>query len=152
MNVFLVQIGDAIGKAPDNSRIHNGKVGCLLSSSNLPSLAVLCCRSMTLCLTLSLMRDHHQREHLNYRTTRPVGLIANGTKIKSFDMLIHFVADPYVAAEDFLSTNNLPAYYLDQVAEFIVQNAGNYGGPSSTVDTDPFTGLLGVFILMLYLA
>lgn len=50
--------------------------------------------------------------------------------------------DPYVAAEDFLSTNNLPSYYLDQVAEFIVQNAGEYQGAiqGATPLGDPFTG------------
>lgn len=56
---------------------------------------------------------------------------------------IHFYshqADPYVAAENFLSVNNLPSYYLDQVAEFIIKNAGEYHGPSSTAPADPFTG------------
>ena len=49
--------------------------------------------------------------------------------------------DPYLAAENFLSTNNLPAYYLDQVAEFIVQNAGEYqGNIGSAQGADPFTG------------
>ena len=49
--------------------------------------------------------------------------------------------DPYLAAENFLSTNNLPAYYLDQVAEFIVQNAGEYqGNVGSAQGADPFTG------------
>lgn len=51
-----------------------------------------------------------------------------------------YEADPYVAAENFLSVNNLPSYYLDQVAEFIVQNAGEYHGPSSITAADPFTG------------
>ena len=49
-------------------------------------------------------------------------------------------ADPFVAAENFLSANNLPSYYLDQVAEFIIKNAGEYHGPSSTTAADPFTG------------
>lgn len=50
-------------------------------------------------------------------------------------------ADPYVAAEDFLGTNNLPAHYLDQVAEFISQNAGEYqGSVGATQGADPFTG------------
>ena len=49
-------------------------------------------------------------------------------------------ADPYVAAEDFLSTNHLPSYYLDQVAEFITTNAGEYHGAMETSHGDPFTG------------
>ena len=58
-----------------------------------------------------------------------------------FDCIHHsHSADPYVAAENFLSVNNLPSYYLDQVAEFIIKNAGEYHGPSSTAAADPFTG------------
>ena len=50
-------------------------------------------------------------------------------------------ADPYVAAMEFLQANDLPDMYLDQVAEFIVQNAGEYQGPVSSGPTDPFTGI-----------
>ena len=50
------------------------------------------------------------------------------------------LADPFVAAEDFLSTNNLPVYYLDQVAEFIIKNAGDYQGAVESTQGDPFTG------------
>lgn len=57
-----------------------------------------------------------------------------------FMMFCSYLADPYVAAENFLSVNNLPSYYLDQVAEFIIKNAGEYHGPSSVTATDPFTG------------
>lgn len=49
-------------------------------------------------------------------------------------------ADPYIAAEDFLSTNSLSATYLDQVAEFIIQNTGNSSGSLSSMAADPFTG------------
>ena len=48
--------------------------------------------------------------------------------------------DPYLAAEDFLSRNQLPSYYLDQVAEFIMQNAGQYRGQVAQTQGDPFTG------------
>ena len=37
--------------------------------------------------------------------------------------------------------NGLPDMYLDQVAEFITQNAGEYQGPVDSGPTDPFTGI-----------
>ena len=49
-------------------------------------------------------------------------------------------ADPYVAAMEFLEANGLPEMYLDQVAECIVQNAGEYQGPVASGPADPFTG------------
>ena len=49
-------------------------------------------------------------------------------------------ADPYAAAMEFLQVNSLPDMYLDQVAEFIVQNAGEYQGPIASGPADPFTG------------
>lgn len=49
-------------------------------------------------------------------------------------------ADPFVAAENFLSANDLPAHYLDEVAEFIIKNTGDYHGPADTAVADPFTG------------
>ena len=60
--------------------------------------------------------------------------------------------DPYVAAEIFLETNHLPAYYLDQVAEFIIKNAGEFQGEVAARGGDPFTGevLKGVQILLHY--
>jgi phospholipase A-2-activating protein len=48
--------------------------------------------------------------------------------------------DPYVAAMEFLQANALPETYLDQVADFIVQNAGEYQGPIDSGPADPFTG------------
>ena len=45
-----------------------------------------------------------------------------------------------MAAENFLSVNNLPAHYLDEVAQFIIKNAGEYHGPASAMAADPFTG------------
>ena len=51
-----------------------------------------------------------------------------------------YTADPYVAAMEFLEANGLPDMYLDQVAEFIVQNAGEYLGPIDSGPVDPFTG------------
>lgn len=49
-------------------------------------------------------------------------------------------ADPYVAAMEFLQVNGLPDMYLDQVAEFIIQNAGEYQGPIDSAPADPLTG------------
>ena len=56
-------------------------------------------------------------------------------------MVFSHSADPYVAAENFLTANDLPAHYLDEVAQFIIKNAGKYRGPPSTGVTDPFTGM-----------
>ncbi|XP_019853296.1 PREDICTED: phospholipase A-2-activating protein-like [Amphimedon queenslandica] len=46
--------------------------------------------------------------------------------------------DPYVAAEKFLQANNIPSWYLDQVAEFIMTNADVQH--KSEGYSDPFTG------------
>jgi phospholipase A-2-activating protein len=46
--------------------------------------------------------------------------------------------DPFVAAERFLSANDIPSWYLDQVANFIMENAEvHYVSPGIH---DPFTG------------
>ena len=58
-------------------------------------------------------------------------------------------ADPYVAAMEFLEANGLPEMYLDQVAEFIVQNAGEYQGPVASGPADPFTGRVALMSLIL---
>ena len=50
-------------------------------------------------------------------------------------------ADPYTAAMEFLQANDLPDMYLDQVAQFIIQNAGEYHGPVDSAPADPFTGI-----------
>ena len=50
-------------------------------------------------------------------------------------------ADPYASAMDFLQANGLPDMYLDQVAEFIIKNAGEYHGPIASGPVDPLTGL-----------
>ena len=50
-------------------------------------------------------------------------------------------ADPYAAAMDFLQANGLSDMHLDQVAEFIIQNAGEYQGPVDSGPADPFTGI-----------
>ena len=50
---------------------------------------------------------------------------------------------------EFLEANGLPDMYLDQVAEFIVQNAGEYQGPIAGGPVDPFTG---IYTLMLFLS
>ena len=45
-----------------------------------------------------------------------------------------------MAAEEFIDTHHLPSYYLDQVAEFIIKNAGEYRGDIRTDQGDPLTG------------
>ena len=57
--------------------------------------------------------------------------------------------DPYVAAEGFLEANHLPSFYLDQVAEFIVQNAGEFSGHLSAAAGDPFTGTTVIIVTVL---
>ncbi len=53
---------------------------------------------------------------------------------------MYVIVDPCVAASNFLETNQLPAYYLDQVAEFIIKNAGVFQGQVNSGTGDPFTG------------
>lgn len=50
--------------------------------------------------------------------------------------------DPWYAAQDFIHKNNLPQAYLEQVANFIVQNSGgNHAtAPTNNDYVDPFTG------------
>ncbi|VDQ15967.1 unnamed protein product [Trichobilharzia regenti] len=51
--------------------------------------------------------------------------------------------DPWFAAHSFIQRNDLPAGYLDTVANFIIQNAGPQVGSGVASDSsycDPFTG------------
>jgi phospholipase A-2-activating protein len=52
--------------------------------------------------------------------------------------------DPWFAAQNFLSKNNLSQLFLDQVANFILDNTKgvtlNQGSGSGAGYTDPFTG------------
>ncbi|VDP81462.1 unnamed protein product, partial [Echinostoma caproni] len=51
--------------------------------------------------------------------------------------------DPWFAAQEFLQRNDLPADYLDTVANFIIRNAGPLISPPTTSQSeyvDPFTG------------
>jgi hypothetical protein len=56
--------------------------------------------------------------------------------------------NPYQAAHRFLTRNELPLSYLDQVANFIEQNtaAVQLGGPSNQY-VDPYTGAFQIFLL-----
>ncbi|XP_031618789.1 phospholipase A-2-activating protein [Contarinia nasturtii] len=52
--------------------------------------------------------------------------------------------DPWMAAQKFIHKNDLPQVYLDQVANFVIQNSGNAPVVESLASTsayqDPFTG------------
>ncbi|KAJ3197091.1 hypothetical protein HK101_006053 [Irineochytrium annulatum] len=49
--------------------------------------------------------------------------------------------NPYAAAQDFIHRNELSQDFLDQIANFITQNAGNVTlEPQSTANADPYTG------------
>lgn len=49
--------------------------------------------------------------------------------------------DPWLAAHNFLEKNDLNPMFLDQVANFIVENTkGHTIGPSPATAVDPFTG------------
>lgn len=55
--------------------------------------------------------------------------------------------NPYQAAHQFLTRNELPLSYLDQVAKFIEQNSAavQLGGPNNQY-VDPYTGTLTSFL------
>ena len=48
--------------------------------------------------------------------------------------------NPYTAAQRFLNANDLPISYLDQVANFIEQQAGGVNLSAGNEFVDPFTG------------
>lgn len=49
--------------------------------------------------------------------------------------------DPWLAAHNFLQKNDLSPMFLDQVANFIIENTkGHVVGPSQPAGGDPFTG------------
>lgn len=49
--------------------------------------------------------------------------------------------DPWLAAHNFLQKNDLSPMFLDQVANFIIENTkGHVVGPAQPAGGDPFTG------------
>lgn len=49
--------------------------------------------------------------------------------------------DPWLVAHNFLQKNDLSPMFLDQVANFIIENTkGHTLGPAPASATDPFTG------------
>lgn len=49
--------------------------------------------------------------------------------------------DPWLTAHNFLQKNDLSPMFLDQVANFIIENTkGHVVGPSPPGGADPFTG------------
>ena len=48
--------------------------------------------------------------------------------------------NPYTAAQRFLAANDLPMHHLDEVAQFIQQNASGVTLGASSEYVDPFTG------------
>lgn len=49
--------------------------------------------------------------------------------------------DPWLTAHNFLQKNDLSPMFLDQVANFIIENTkGHVVGPAQPEDGDPFTG------------
>ena len=49
--------------------------------------------------------------------------------------------DPWLTAHNFLQRNDLNPMFLDQVANFIIENSkGHTLGPAPTSAVDPFTG------------
>lgn len=58
--------------------------------------------------------------------------------------------DPWLAAHNFLQKNDLNPMFLDQVANFIIENTkGHTLGPAPASDVDPFTGKLPTAIALL---
>ena len=81
--------------------------------------------------TSQMTKTSHMHTECYYNTNQCVNIELYASPVP---------VDPYVAAEEFLETNHLPAYYLDQVAEFIVKNAGEFQGTLAAEGGDPFTG------------
>lgn len=49
--------------------------------------------------------------------------------------------DPWLTAHNFLQKNDLSPMFLDQVANFIIENTkGHVVGPAQSASGDPFTG------------
>lgn len=49
--------------------------------------------------------------------------------------------DPWLTAHNFLQRNDLSSVFLDQVANFIIENTkGHEVGPAQPISVDPFTG------------
>ena len=60
--------------------------------------------------------------------------------------------DPWLTAHNFLQKNDLSAMFLDQVANFIIENTkGHVVGPALPAGGDPFTGETKKYSLVLYL-
>lgn len=58
--------------------------------------------------------------------------------------------DPWLTAHNFLQKNDLSPMFLDQVANFIIENTkGHVVGPAQPAVADPFTGETKTFILEL---
>lgn len=58
--------------------------------------------------------------------------------------------DPWLAAHNFLQKNDLNPMFLDQVANFIIENTkGHTLGPAPATAVDPFTGKLPTVIVSL---
>lgn len=50
--------------------------------------------------------------------------------------------DPWLTAHNFLQKNDLSPMFLDQVANFIIENTkGHVVGPAQATGDDPFTGI-----------
>lgn len=58
--------------------------------------------------------------------------------------------DPWLAAHNFLQKNDLSPMFLDQVANFIIENTkGHVLGAAQSAAADPFTGEAGFSALCL---
>lgn len=59
--------------------------------------------------------------------------------------------DPWLTAHNFLQKNDLSPMFLDQVANFIIENTkGHVVGPAQPSGADPFTGEAEIFKLELF--
>ena len=55
-------------------------------------------------------------------------------------MIINIIDNPYNAAQEFISANELPQSYLEQVVDFITKNSQGASFGTSSQHVDPFTG------------
>jgi hypothetical protein len=59
------------------------------------------------------------------------------------------IENPFMAAQRFLETNELPPSYVDQVVQFIEKNTGGVNlGSGGEEYVDPYTGMLASFFLI----
>ena len=78
---------------------------------------------------------------LPYNVTGRPSWVGGQDKHHGFSPASEFTENPYQAAQEFIWKHEIPQGYLDQIANFIIQNAkGVTLGTGTSGHADPFTG------------